>query len=256
MMHILMTGWEGMIGSRLSKYLGEKGHKITKFEGDVTDEDAWADHYGHSKINMIIHLAALAGVRDSMKYPDKYYHANVNGTRNMFEFAHDALVDRVLYASSSNAYEWWGNPYAATKKMNEVQAECYSGIASVGMRFHTVWPGRDDMLFRKLENNKVTYINTGHTRDFIHIIDLMRAIEMIIRYFDKVFPEKVVDIGTGKSIKVSEVAKLFDFDGTWVEANPAGERVKTCANIEWLKKLEWSPRYDILNKDHHVDYQL
>ena len=248
-MNILMTGTDGMLGSRLFHFLSNN-HDVMKFQGDVTDTEHWNKH--DEKIDLIIHLAALAGVRDSMLYPEKYYKANVIGTKNMFEFAQDAVIDKVLYASSSNAWEWWSNPYAATKKMNEVQAMSYS-TPSIGMRFHTIWPGRQDMLFRKFENNEVTYINKNHYRDFIHVIDLMSAIDILVDHFEEI-TDPVVDIGTGTSVSVAEVAKLFNFDGTWIKTNPVGERIKTHADVDWLLSYGWNPRYNILNKEHHTDY--
>ena len=256
-MNILLTGHEGMVGSRLLKYLRRStSDKVLVFEGDVANRLDWDKHFGQQRIDMIIHLAALAGVRASMKDPEKYYHTNVNGMFNMLEFADEQMVDRVLYASSSNAYEWWGNPYAATKKMNEVQAEAFQNVRSVGMRFHTIWPGRPDMLFRKFENNEVIYINRTHYRDFININDLLSAIALLIKNFDDVCQQqRVVDIGCGKSVSVEELAKVFDFQGEWRDEPPKGERIKTKANIDWLLSLGWIPMYDILNKDHHVDYE-
>lgn len=249
--NILLTGGEGMIGSRLSKYLEDREYNVVELEGDVTDWNSWAMHLD-KKYHFVIHLAALAGVRDSFKYPEKYYHANVNGTKNAFAYA-NMCANRVLYASSSNAYEWWGNPYAATKKMNEVQA-AENSIPSIGMRFHTVWPGREDMLFRKLQNKKVIYVNSGHQRDFIHVEDLLRAITLLLQNFDLVYnKQKVVDIGTGEATWVSDVAIRMGYNGPLVHENPEGERIHTQANIEWLKDLGWEPRRNILNEEDHVD---
>ena len=247
-MLIAITGADGMIGSRLSKYLQRRGDSVVEIQGDITDWNTWVK-YLDKNYDVVIHLAALAGVRPSFEQPELYYKNNVEGTKLAFEFA--SMFDaKCLYASSSNAYEWWGNPYAATKKMNEIQAE---GRKAVGMRFHTVWPGRDDMLFRKFENDEVKYINRGHYRDFVHVHDLIKAIGIIIDNFNDVDP--VVDIGTGHVTPVEEVAKIFGFDGEWRDENPQGERVKTKADVEWLLQLGWTPEYNILNRDHHVDYE-
>lgn len=249
--NILLTGGEGMIGSRLSKYLEDREYNVVELDGDVTDWDSWTMHLD-KKYHYVIHLAALAGVRDSFLNPEKYYHANVNGTKNALAYA-NMCAGRMLYASSSNAYEWWGNPYATTKKMNEIQA-AESLLPSIGMRFHTVWPGRDDMLFRKLQNNEVTYINNGHYRDFIHVEDLIRAITLLLENFEMVYnKQKVVDIGTGTATKVSDVALLMGYDGGFVSDNPKGERVHTLADIDWLKDLGWEPKRDIMNLEDHVD---
>ena len=250
-MNVLITGSEGMVGSRLVKYLSRKGYSVTEFKGDVRDIKAW-NQYKHSHYNFLIHLAALAGVRPSFRDPEKYYDHNVNGTKLALEFG-NIHADEILYASSSNAYEWWGNPYATTKKINEVQAMPYNAI---GMRFHTIWPGRPDMLFQKFKRNEVTYINTGHYRDFININDLLSAIEVIMNNFRKLKSERsVYDIGTGHATPVEEVANIFNFNGIRQKENPDGERSFTKADIEYLLELGWTPSYNILIPDHHKDYE-
>ena len=240
-----MTGWEGMIGSHLTKYLQRMGHEVSHFRGDITNEQDWNRHAGENvRYDYMIHLAALAGVRPSFEQPEIYYANNVDGTRLALEWG-DIFCKKILYASSSNAWEWWGNPYAATKKMNEIQAEQYMAI---GMRFHTVWPGRDDMLYRKLEKGEVTYINEHHTRDFIHIDDLCSAIHMIMQNFEYVMDEQgpVVDIGTGHSTLGKSVAKAMGFEGEYRSENPQGERVHTRADMEYLHSLGWGPKRNIL----------
>ena len=240
-MNILLTGAEGMLGSHLKSFLREKGFHVDEFEGDVTVCEDW-DKYADEDYDVLIHLAALAGVRDSFNRPDVYFHNNVNGTAQAFYFAEDLGIRKVLYASSSNAYEWWGNPYAATKKMNEVQA---ASKGFVGMRFHTIWPGRDDMLYRKLERGEVKYINENHLRDFVHVDDVCSAILTIINNYDKI-PE-VIDIGTGHATPVGEVAKRYGFKGEYRHENPAGERVHTKADIECLLELGWTPKRNIMS---------
>lgn len=253
-MKVLITGSDGMIGSRLTKYLTEKydqgPDQVDQFEGEISNPIAWQKYQGID-YDFVIHLAGQAGVRTSFEDPDGYFRTNVDGTQCALDFAEQCGA-KTLYASSSNAYEWWGNPYAATKKINEVQAR---GKQAIGMRFHTVWPGRDDMLFRKLERNEVEYININHTRDFIHVWDLIQAIQILIDRFNVVIKtDPVVDIGTGQSVSILDVARMYGFDGEERSENPAGEREKTEADVNWLLKLGWEPEYNILNREHHVDY--
>ena len=250
-MKVLITGADGMVGSRLAKFLTREGHDVTEFEGDIREWDSWVK-YVDQRWDFLIHLAALAGVRPSFEDPETYYDNNVNGTFAALQFGALAC-DKTLYASSSNAYEWWGNPYAGTKKMCEVLAADKNAI---GMRFHTVWPGRPDMLFRKFENNEVSYINRGHYRDFIHVKDLLNGIYTLMNNYYRVLSDRrVVDIGTGHATPVEEVAKIFGFDGEWRDANPVGERTHTKADVEWLLQLGWTPEYNILIKEHHEDYE-
>lgn len=244
MKNILLTGAEGMIGSHLMPFLESFDYKVTAFVGDVTCEDNWKSYRGQNW-DGLIHLAALAGVRASFDNPELYFHNNVEGTERAFAFAKSNAIGKVLYASSSNAYEWWGNPYATTKMINEIQGR---SLASIGMRFHTVWPGREDMLYRKLEKGEVSYINVNHYRDFIHVDDLISAIKIIYDNFWYLLPKgRALDIGTGHSTPVEQVARVMGFQGEYRDENPKGERVKTCADIEYLLQLGWTPKHNILN---------
>ena len=235
---VLLTGAEGMIGSHLKTYLIEKGYAVISFEGDVTIQKEW---HKYSPTDYVIHLAAFAGVRDSINRPEQFYNNNVGGMECAINFV-EGTKCKFLYASSSNAKEWWTNPYATTKKMNELQARALP--RSVGMRFHTVWPGRDDMLYKLLSAGKVTYINAAHYRDFIHVDDLCNAILTIMENYYKIKP--VVDIGTGHVTPVLEVAKKFGFDGEIRWDSTPNERTVTLADVEYLLQLGWTPTRNIL----------
>lgn len=244
-MTILITGHEGMLGSRYVERLRANGKQVVCFHGDTTKKDNWNRHMDEI-YTTVIHLAAFAGVRASFKNPEGYYYNNVNSMQNAVEFCQEQCTTKFIYASSSNAKEWWLNPYAATKRMNEVQGK---NVKSIGMRFHTIWPGREDMLYRMLENGKVTYINRDHYRDFIHVEDLMDALDTILLHYDKVLEMEgpVVDIGTGHKTPVEQVAQAMGYDGEYVEEKSVGERKNTCANVEYLLQLGWTPKRNILN---------
>lgn len=246
MTRVLVTGSDGMVGSRLVKFLKNNDCTVYEFgeDKDIRSRQDWAMYEGLD-FDYIVHLAALAGVRPSFDDPELYYDNNVNGTREMLAFS-EGNSARILYASSSNAYEWWGNPYATTKKMNEIQCEDYPAI---GMRFHTIWPGRDDMLFKKLQRNDVTYINNNHYRDFVHVDDIMQAIWILMNKFVDV-GQKVVDIGTGHVVPVREVAKAMGYKGDYVDENPNGERESTKADIEPLLRLGYTPKWNILDYEN------
>lgn len=249
---VLLTGvkWDkvGMIGSNLSLYLKKQRVQVEEFEGDIRKRKNW-NKYIDQDFDMIIHLAARPGVTQSFEDPEEYEDINVNGTKEALLFA-EFTDTRILYASSSNAYEWWLNPYASTKKTCEHIAEGYT-CDSIGMRFHTVWPGRDDMFFMKMKNKQVKYLNVDHKRDFIHIDDLCSGIFTIMQNFDIVHKDhKVVDIGTGKAVKTIDVYNKYKTSDDEVEIRrnyqSIGERVHTKANVKYLKKLGWKPTKDIL----------
>lgn len=252
-MAILITGAEGMVGRNLKAHYERQGYNIVCFEGDTTNTLYWDRYmeYKEEKFDAIIHLAAYAGVRASFEKPERYYYNNTWSQQHFLEYG-SKLTDKLIYASSSNAYEWWLNPYAGTKKMNECQARPYK---AVGMRFHTVFPGRDDMLFRKLERGQVTYINKHHYRDFIHVRDLCEGIQKIEQNFDWVYNETsgVCDIGTGHATPVAEVAKIMGYTGEYVETEAKGERTHTEADIEYLLKLGWTPKRNILDVNCHTE---
>ena len=150
----------------------------------------------------------------------------------------------------------WRSPSVALKsfnvmikKMCEVAATDYN---AKGMRFHTVWPGREDMLYRNLQKGNVTYINDNHYRDYIHREDLCKGIFTIYQNYGTI-EEKVLDIGTGHPVHVASVAKIMGFDGEYRSENPQGERVHTKANIEYLLKLGWTPEKNILDVNSHTE---
>jgi nucleoside-diphosphate-sugar epimerase len=131
----------------------------------------------------------------------------------------------VLVAGSSSQYEPHLNPYAASKNIIEYIPHpdvCF-------MRFHTVYgpSPRKNMFFDKLLNNTLEYV-TEHERDFIHIDDMVRAIEILIR---SKFTGSI-DIGTGTSVKISDIRPDLP-----IKTKTLGEREKTQADIEPMKLL-------------------
>jgi dTDP-glucose 4,6-dehydratase/UDP-glucose 4-epimerase len=228
-MRILMTGHKGFIGSHLYPYLWDRGY--TMYGIDLKDGKDILTCTLDYEVDVVIHLAGKSGVRESMRLPGPYWHVNVEGSRRIFDQFGEA---RILYASSSSAYEPTLNPYAASKYIMDMMAP----DSSVGMRFHTVYSDnpRKGMLLEKLLSNSVEYI-TDHSRDFIHVEDLCDAIELLIKNPNI---NGVVDIGTGKSTNVQDLAP-----GKPLRLNRVHERKCTQANIEILKELGFEPKYNV-----------
>jgi UDP-glucuronate 4-epimerase len=230
-MKIMLTGYRGFIGSALLERL-RKNNQVIGF--DLVDGDDLLDVDFNEEFDLIIHLAGKSGVRESLKDPASYWNNNVEVSRRLFERYPDT---RILYASSSSAYEPDLNPYAASKYIIEELAERYPN--TLGMRFHTVYSDncpRDNMFFNKLLNNVLEYTTT-HYRDFIHLEDVLDAIELLI---DKNYIKGTIDIGTGVPIRIQDLAPDLP-----VRLNTLGERNFTCANTEKMSSLGFKPKYSV-----------
>lgn len=230
-MNILLTGHKGFIGSILIKAL-QLNHNVTGI--DLQDgDDLLTCEFPTTKFDLIIHLAGRSGVRESIKDPAAYWMNNIEASRRLFDRYENT---RILYASSSSAYEPDLNPYAASKFVLEELASRYPN--TLGMRFHTVWSNtpRKGMFMDKLFNGNLEYV-TNHHRDFVHIIDLVEAINLLI-VADYV--NGVLDIGSGVPVRIQDLAH-----GLPVRLNTPGERQWTCANIEKMKALGYKPKYSI-----------
>ena len=237
-MHIMLTGHRGYIGSHLLKRL-KKNHSIVGFDL----KDGWdRDNLNNSQdlltcelpeeFDLIIHLAGKSGVRESINDPAIYWRNNVEVSKRLFERYPNT---RIMYASSSSAYEPDLNPYAASKYCVEEAAE--RNVDTLGMRFHTVYDHnpRKGMFVQKLIDGELEYV-TDHYRDFIHIDDLCDAIELLIksRY------SGTVDIGTGQPFLVRDFAPDLP-----IRLNTPNERKWTCANMERMRTLGFNPKHSI-----------
>ena len=237
-MRILLTGHKGFIGSHVYEHLTRIGYDVDGLDrpDDIGD---FAD-VGCADYDIVIHLAAYAALRDSVKNPNKFWENNVEKSQPIFDYCRKYNV-RLLYASSAGAHGWWQNPYAITKKVNEIQAP----PNSVGMRFFNVWSekvSRSDMLYRMLEEKTATYL-TRHKRDWIHVNDIVTAIATLI-------PSSytgVLDVGTGNPVSVIDLATKMGMGHLPIKEDTPGERDITCADISQLMELGWVPTIDILD---------
>ena len=194
-MKVLVTGHKGFIGSHVFDFLSDI------FDVDGLDRPDDIENFvdvGCADYDIIIHLAAYAALRDSVDNPDKFWENNVEKSKPIFDYCRKYNT-RLLYASSAGAYSWWQNPYAITKKVNEIQAP----PNSVGMRFFNVWAeegSRDDMLYEMLKQGTAKYI-TRHKRDWVHVLDVVRAIATLI-------PSSftgTIDVGTGQMLSLIHI---------------------------------------------------
>lgn len=178
----------------------------TFIKGDLSDKSLINKIFEDYKPNVVVNLAAQAGVRYSITNPDAYISSNLIGFYNILEACRNYPVEHLVYASSSSVYgsnkkvpysteDNVDNPvslYAATKKSNELMAHAYSklyNIPSTGLRFFTVYgpAGRPDMAYfgftNKLINGETIKIfNYGNCkRDFTYVDDIVEGVIRVIK---------------------------------------------------------------------------
>jgi UDP-glucuronate 4-epimerase len=178
---------------------------LSFLKSDLLNKDDLRNAFNTKDFEIVIHLAAQAGVRYSITNPDSYIQNNIQGFLNLLEIIKEKPVRHLIYASSSSVYgfnitqpfseqyavDHPASLYAVTKRSNELMAYCYShlyNIPSTGLRFFTVYGpwGRPDMalfLFTKsiLENKPIDVFNYGNMkRDFTYIDDIVTGIISLI----------------------------------------------------------------------------
>lgn len=178
----------------------------TFVKGDIADRDAVDSIFSRYKPEVVVNLAAQAGVRYSITNPDVYIQSNLIGFYNILEACRHNPVEHLVYASSSSVYgtnqkvpysteDKVDNPvslYAATKKSNELMAHAYSklyNIPSTGLRFFTVYgpAGRPDMAYfsftnKLLKGDTIQIFNFGNCkRDFTYIDDIVEGVMRVMQ---------------------------------------------------------------------------
>jgi UDP-glucuronate 4-epimerase len=260
-MNFLISGSAGFIGFHLSEFLLKKKHtvygvddlnsyydvKLKKSRLDILkkyknfvffkrkiEDIKIVKFFKKKKIDIIINLAAQAGVRHSLENPYVYINSNILGQVNMLELAKELKIKKYIYASSSSVYggnkslpfsvkDRVDNPislYAASKKSTELIAEYYSHlykISSIGLRFFTVYGpwGRPDMatfIFTKniLNGKPINIFNYGKMkRDFTYVDDIISGIYGAINFKMKKL-HKVYNLGNSKPESLLEFIKTIE----------------------------------------------
>ncbi|MCG1011514.1 NAD-dependent epimerase [Tepidanaerobacter sp. GT38] len=274
----LVTGAAGFIGFHLSKRLLNEGCKVVGLDNlneyydvnlkkarlnilkqeenfqfvyaNLEDKEAIDSTFKDYRIDIVVNLAAQAGVRYSLKDPYTYINSNIYGFMNILEACRHNNVEHLVYASSSSVYgsnekmpfstsDNVDHPvslYAATKKSNELMAHVYShlyNIPTTGLRFFTVYGpwGRPDMalfIFTKaiLNNEPIKVFNYGKMeRDFTYIDDIIEGVIRVIsnppkpnKNYDKLNPNpstsyapyKIYNIGNNKPVQLMEFIETLE----------------------------------------------
>ena len=262
-MRILITGSAGFIGFHLARRLLAEGDEVLGVDNfnayypvalkearnallerergfaarrlDLADKAALKAAFDEFRPEVVVNLAAQAGVRYSIENPDVYVESNVVGFLNVLECCrHAEPQPRLLFASSSSVYG--GNKempfseeqkvdtpvslYAATKKANELMAHCYShlyGMQTLGFRFFTVYGpwGRPDMAYfsfaeKLVAGEPIKVFNHGDMlRDFTYIDDIVDGLLRSIRGISSLPQYAIYNIGNHRSEKLMDMIAIL-----------------------------------------------
>ena len=291
-MNILVTGAAGFIGSHLCEKLLVDGNTVVGFdnfdpfyertikennlktsnsngsfnlvEGDIRDTESVEKLFNENTFEVVVHLAAKAGVRPSIKDPIVYYKVNVLGTLNILEMMKKNDIKRLVFASSSSVYgdspdvpynETMNvnnpiSPYAATKIAAEIL--CYNyrhlyNISATCLRFFTVYGPRQrpEMAIAKFvkkayEGDLISIYGDGSSlRDFTYIEDIIQG---VVASIDRDLGFEIINIGESETIDLNTLLELIkELTGCVLKTEhlsmQPGDVNKTFANIDKAKQL-------------------
>lgn len=291
-----ITGGAGFIGSSLTKRLLEEGNRVITidnfcdfydpslkeknilefqnnanyklYRGDIRNQDVIQTIFDENKIDVVMHLAAMAGVRPSIEDPVLYQEVNCLGTQNILEGMKAYHVSNLVMASSSSVYgnckevpfredmivDYAISPYAATKKANEVMTHVYHKLFDMNvimLRFFTVYgpKQRPDLAINKftrlmLNGEEIPMFGDGSTsRDYTYIDDIVDGICRSCNYVmehEKVY--EILNIGSNHPISLKEMIETI---GNVLGIDPnikqlpmqPGDVDRTYADITKAKKI-------------------
>jgi len=266
MKNILVTGGAGFIGSHLvDSLLAENRWKVTVVddfndfydpaikhanadraaknpnyrlvEADIRDQAALAKVFEQGAFQVIVHLAARAGVRPSLEQPQLYAETNINGTLNLLELARRHGITQFVFGSSSSVYGINAkvpfseddpirqpiSPYAATKGAGELLCHTYThlyGIRSVCLRFFTVYGPRQrpDLAIHKFaklisEGKPIPVFGDGTTRrDYTFVDDIIAGVRASIDYVGDATKRdyEVINLGESRTVELRELISLLE----------------------------------------------
>ena len=262
MRNVLVTGGAGFIGSHLvARLLAEGQWRVTVLddfndfydpalkrrnvsahlgreefalrEADIRDRAALEEIFKETKFDVVVHLAARAGVRPSLAEPVLYTETNINGTVNLLELAREHGVRQFVFGSSSSVYGENEkvpfaeedpvfkpiSPYAATKAAGELLCHTYShlfGLRCICLRFFTVYGARQrpDLAIHKFarlisEGKPIPVFGDGTTRrDYTFVDDIVAGVRAAMDYEGSVY--EVVNLGGSRTVELRELIALLE----------------------------------------------
>ena len=298
-MKICITGGAGFIGFHLAKKLNNEGHKVFGFDNfnsyydvdlkrkraeilkslgihieplDLRFRSKLIEYLDLIRPDVIMHLAAMAGVRHSMDDPTAYIENNIVGTHHLIEACDLVGIEKVVYASTScvmagnplpwNEEEKLGvakNPYGYSKATNEAQFISSKIDSTIGLRFFTVYGpwGRPDMAlfdFTKsiVEEKPITLFNDGDmVRDFTYVDDIVQGVGLVIdRINEKSDINEIYNIGYGQQVQLMEFVTHIEQNldrkaiKEYAPMHPADTH-KTWSDTSKIRKLGYTPKTPI-----------
>ena len=288
-MKVIITGGAGFIGSHLVKKLLDQKYEITVIDNfstgrlsnikeykkkikiikaDISKQGSWSKYF--NKAQAVFHLAALADIVPSIQNPEKYFEANVLGTKNILNVCILNKIPRIIYSASSSCYGIPKKyptsenekidpryPYALTKRIGEEMLLHYSRIYNIkvlSLRLFNVYGTKSRtsgtygamfgvFLKQKLESKPLTVVGNGNQkRDFTYVSDIVEAFYKCLFYKGKI---NIFNVGTGKPISVNKIVKILKCNKIKIPKRP-GEPDITHANINLVRKeLKWKPKIKI-----------
>jgi len=295
-MNILITGGAGFIGSTLSDFLLKKGDSVICYDnfdsfypavvkqsnlaealghqnfklvdGDINDAGLLSKVFSENKIDLVIHLAAKAGVRPSIMNPRDYAAVNISGTINLLETMRLNKVTNLIFASSSSIYgnnekvpysetdnvDFPISPYAATKKSGELITYNYHHLYNfsiINLRFFTVYGPRQrpdlaiHKFFKCIYNNvPIDLFGDGTTsRDYTFVDDTISGINGAINYLlNHPNAYEIINLGNSTPVKLKDlIEKIQDVTGRKFTINnlpmQQGDVDRTFADISKAQSL-------------------
>ena len=292
-MKIFITGAAGFIGFHLARELKAYGHDVLgcdNYNGmysphlkmdrckvlemaeiPVKNVDiGFLNEAAVEDSDIIVHLAAWAGVRHSLEQPNIYTKNNILGTQGVIDIAEKMNIP-VVYASSSSVYAGQTppfteqmnfkhhlNPYAWTKYVNECQFKHSKVPSSIGFRFFTVYGpyGRPDMALhgftdKIIRDEPIEVFGHGKmSRDFTYVQDIVNGVQLLIDKVQRIDSHDIYNIGSGESVSLMSFIRLIEENLerkakiNYVDMHPADIR-HTLADITEIKSLGYRPMTSI-----------
>lgn len=271
------------------KMLSEFGH-FQFIKGDISDKKFILSLFSNSHFDIVINLAAQAGVRYSIDHPDAYIQSNVIGFYNILEACRKYPVEHLVYASSSSVYgsnakipystddkvDCPVSLYAATKKSDELLAHAYSklyDIPTTGLRFFTVYGpmGRPDMAYfnftnKLIKGQTIEIYNYGNCqRDFTYIDDIVDGILKVMERAPKAIfdgniltvpPYKIYNIGNGHPVNLLDFVTILQEELVRAKVLPADYNFKEHKSFVPMQKGDVAITYaDTSDLEKDFDYK-